>query len=177
MQGYLAEAMFPFEYEEDLEAAITGEANKGAVRSFWDDEVNEDGTIERTSGRAVGTEDLTAWGQAVWVAMQTQAKNMDAAEDRESEVVAESTGEDASRVGVSSDADGLVNAGQDAVQNAKEAVSQHGQAMQALILAKLGERVDFSEMDADAIKQVDADAAKAISEAAFEAQVCLLLRV
>lgn len=174
MQGYLAEAMFPFEYEEDLEAAITGEANKGAIRSFWDDEVNEDGTIERTSGRAVGTEDLTAWGQAVWVAMQTQAKNMDAAEDREREVMVESIGDEVASVAVGSDADGPGSAGQAAVQGSKETVAQHGLAMQALILAKLGERIDFSDMDADTIKQVDAEAAKAISEAAFEEQVCLL---
>lgn len=161
--------MFPFEYEQDLEAAITGEANKGAIRSFWDDEVKEDGTIERKSGRAVGTEDLTSWGQAVWVAMQTQAQNLDAVEAQESEA----TAADGMSDSASADTDGAAKPRHAAVQEAKAAVEQHGQALQALIYAKLGTQPDFSDLDEKDVKEVNADAAKAISEAAFEEQVWL----
>eukprot|EP00892_Ulva_mutabilis_P012131 jgi/Ulvmu1/9290/UM050_0039.1 len=174
-KGYLTEAIFPFQYEEDFEAAITGEANKGAVRSFWHDEVNEDGTIERTAGRAVGSEDLTLWGQAVWMAMQTQARNVAAMEDQESEAAA------AAAAGQEQDSEEGEegNGGNPAVaaaEDAKAAVEAQGQALQALIIAKLGERADLAKIDADDVKQVDAEVAKAVSEAAFEEQEESILR-
>lgn len=169
VQGYLAEAMFPFEYEEDFEAAITGEANPGAVRSYWDDEVNQDGTIERTAGRAAGTEDLVSWGQAVWVAMQTQAQNLDAAEALETEAVmktSEEGSDEATSVSVATR-----QAEEAPAQDSKATIEQHGKALQALIIAKIGKQPDFSGVDAHDIKKVDADAAKAICEAAFHEQV------
>lgn len=102
------------------------------------------------------------------MAMQTQAVNMATVEDRESEAAAAAVEHPPSEEGSDGSA---AKAGEAAVQEAKDAVEANGQALQALIIAKLGEYVDVAKMGAENVEEVNADVAKAVSEAAFEEQV------
>lgn len=101
--------------------------------------------------------------------MQTQAGNLAAIEDRESEAAAAAVEHQQTEEGRVSES---IQAGKAAVKDARAAVEEQGQALQALILAKVGEFADLSEMDSDDVHQVNADVARAVSEAAFEEQVC-----
>jgi hypothetical protein len=75
VQGFMSEALLPFESEEEMFSEFSQEPHPKVISSYWEDEMNQDGNIYRKSERMVGTEDLTDWAQAVAAAMITPAED------------------------------------------------------------------------------------------------------
>jgi hypothetical protein len=65
----MTSALMPWDSEEDMIAACTGDADLEEPSSFWKDEVDEEGNVSRSAARAAGTEDLHDWARAVAVAL------------------------------------------------------------------------------------------------------------
>ena len=73
VQGWMTETILPFESEEEMRSEFTQRPDPKVISSYWADELQEDGSVQRSPQRMAGTEDLTDWAQAVAAALVTRS--------------------------------------------------------------------------------------------------------
>lgn len=71
----MTDTILPFDSEDEMKYAFSKQADPKVISSYWEDELNDDGQVQRFPQRSVGTEDLSDWAQAVAAAMITPAED------------------------------------------------------------------------------------------------------
>lgn len=71
----MTSAILPFESEEEMNSAFTQKPDPKVIASYWADELQEDGSVQRSAERMAGTDDLTDWAQAVAAAIVSRGRD------------------------------------------------------------------------------------------------------
>lgn len=86
-QGWMAEALIPFQSHEEMVAHSEGRPTADDPTSFYPDEIDDDGVITRRPHRAAGQVDMSDWASV----LRASARALAAAADAPDSAAAEPT--------------------------------------------------------------------------------------